>query len=293
MAHMLLWQQAGNYPAAADRALFGALWPSGGVLGGAVTAVNNTMTVSVAAGSAAVPLQDGTAALCRWDTAEAPPALAAAPGAGTSRIDLVIVQVRDHDLDGGANNDFILAIVQGTAAATPAAPAVPVNALALARVTVPAQVANLNTATLVDMRWSLIGGPYTAAYCNAAYVNANSSYQKLGLTAVEEGGGFWDVANKQFVVPVPGRYLITAEAQPDRALGFAYLQIWKNGGTLRSGPNANQPTTGTFANSSAGIASVVRAAAGDRLEVGSVTGGACNILAGANLTYAQFSYLGA
>ena len=54
-----LWQQGGSYAASVDRILPATLWPSGGVSGGAVSAVANTMTVSVAAGTAAVPLQAG------------------------------------------------------------------------------------------------------------------------------------------------------------------------------------------------------------------------------------------
>ena len=305
-----LYNQSLSYPAQLDRQLLGSLWPAGGADGGAVTAVADTMNVSIAPGSAGVPLQPGQGtALSHWDAAEVvtiPPA----PPAGQTRQDLIVAQVRDTAIDGGPSNDFIFTVVAGTPAALRAetreeegdeaeaeqqavAPAVPANALALATVTVPGAAANLNAATITDRRWSLIGGPYTAAYCRTAYVNANSSYQVLTLDATEEGGGFWDVGNKQFVVPVPGRYLITAKAQCDRAVAFAWLEIKKNGGTVRQGPNANQPATNTYANTAPGIATAVRAAVGDRLEVGSVTGGACNVLAGAHLTYAQFSYLGA
>ena len=155
MAHApVLWQQAGNYPAVADRGLLAALWPTGGASGAVVTAVNNTMTVSVAVGSAAVPLQSGNGtALCRWDAPEVPPALNASPPSGQSRIDLVICQVRDNAIDAGPNNDFVLAVVTGTpAASNPAVPATPANALALATVTVPGAAANLNAASIVDRR---------------------------------------------------------------------------------------------------------------------------------------------
>ena len=164
----VLWQQAATYPAQADRQLLGALWPGGGVLGAAVSAVANTMQITVAPGSAGVPLQSGHgSALCHWDTAEAGPPLLldAAPPSGQSRVDLIVVQVRDPDLDGGLNSDFIITAVKGTpatlAAGKPgdkdadvgpeqhaAAPAVPPNALPLATVTVPGAAANLNGATI-------------------------------------------------------------------------------------------------------------------------------------------------
>ena len=172
MAHTpVLWQQASAYPAQADRQLLAALWPSGGALGAAVTAVPNGMQVSVAAGSAAVPLQSGQgSALCHWDAAELV-TLDAAPGSGTSRIDLIVCQVRDHDLDGGDNNDFVLTPpVKGTAQATPVAPAVPANAFALAQVTVPGAAANLNAATITPM-----AGPLSVARGQLAYAQITAT----------------------------------------------------------------------------------------------------------------------
>ena len=147
-----LWQTTGNYPAQLDRQLIAAAFPGGRVIGGAVTAVANTMNVSAAAGWAAVPLS-GTqgAALCRWDAPEVF-ALAAAPGSGQTRIDRVIVQVRDTDIDAGANNDFVVSAVRGVGGWVANPPATPANALALFDVTVPGQAANLNGATLTDRR---------------------------------------------------------------------------------------------------------------------------------------------
>jgi hypothetical protein len=130
-----------------------------------VTAVANTMTVQAAPGTVAVPLQSGAGcALCRWDANETP-TIATAPPTGNSRIDLVIVQVRDNALDAGANNDFIVTTVTGTpAASNPAVPAVPTNALALAQVLVPGAAANLNGATITDRRTPLgMGLGYVAS----------------------------------------------------------------------------------------------------------------------------------
>ena len=114
-----LWQQARQYPASEDRALFSALYPLGGLLDGVVTASKSDMSCSVAPGIAAVPLVTGQGvALCRWDAAEIPtPNHSPAPGAGTSRVDLIVVQVRDSNVDAGANDDFIITTVKGTPAA--------------------------------------------------------------------------------------------------------------------------------------------------------------------------------
>lgn len=149
-----LWQQASNYEARLDRQLIRASWPVGRCVGGRVTAVTDTMNLLVSAGTAAVPLTPGNGcALCYWDANEAPPSLAVSPPPGQSRIDLVYAGVRDPELDAGANNDFVVAVVTGTAAATnPPVPPTPANALALARVTVVGGVNNLNSATIVDVR---------------------------------------------------------------------------------------------------------------------------------------------
>jgi hypothetical protein len=162
-----LWQQAGTYTATLDRSLIGTVWPTGGVTGGAVTAVNNTMTVSVAPGTAIVPMPTGQgAALCRWDAAEVVGPLTAAP-ASNSRIDLIICQVRDVALDAGTNNDFIFTYVTGTAAASPTPPATPANAYAMAQITVASGMTNLNTATINIVASGLASG--------AAYLDVSST----------------------------------------------------------------------------------------------------------------------
>lgn len=146
-----LWLQQGNYPASVDRALIGALWPNGGVSGMAVTA-GTGMTVNVASGRAAVPTVNGTGTvLCSSDAVEVATLTAAPPG-GQNRYDLVTVQPRGNDLDGGANNDWILNVVTGTAAASPTVPTVPAGQLALAQVYVPGGSASVTPANIVDLR---------------------------------------------------------------------------------------------------------------------------------------------
>jgi len=162
-----LWQQGGSYAASLDRALMQSLFVAnppgfntgqvrGGFIAGLVTAVSNTMNLNVNAVYAAVPLGTtfgslGTA-LCMWDATEVV-TVTAAPPSGQSRLDLVVITVRDPVIDAGANNDFIFQVVAGApTTGTPAAPAVPANSLAVFQVLVPGAVANLNTATLTDLR---------------------------------------------------------------------------------------------------------------------------------------------
>jgi hypothetical protein len=148
-----LWQQGGSYAAAVDRNLVGALYPVGAASGAVPAPVANTMNVSIPPGRAAVPLQAGAnSALCAWDAAEVVTS-PAAPPAGNTRIDLIILQVRDPQLDAGINNDFIFQVLSGApSTGTPVAPTVPTNALAVCQYTVPAAVANLNGVTVVDVR---------------------------------------------------------------------------------------------------------------------------------------------
>jgi hypothetical protein len=151
-----LWQQGGSYAASVDRALMAALWPTSAANGPLPTTVANTMNVSIPAGFAAVALQAGAnTALCRWDAAEVVTS-PAAPPAGNTRIDVVVLQVRDPQLDAGVNNDFVFQVIAGTASTgTPAAPAVPANAMAICQYTVGAAVANLNGSTIIDRRQAL------------------------------------------------------------------------------------------------------------------------------------------
>ena len=155
-----LWQAAGSYSAQLDRQLMAALWPSGGVNGGTVTATNNTMNISAAAGFAAVPLATGQgSALCRWDAPELV-ALSASPPSGQNRLDLVTVQVRDNAIDAGVNNDFIVTVVTGSNPGTnPPLPATPANALAIASVLVIGASANLNGAVITDLRPGALAVP--------------------------------------------------------------------------------------------------------------------------------------
>jgi hypothetical protein len=121
------------------------------------------MDVSVAPGSVAVPLATGQgSALCTWDAPEVV-TIAAAPGAGQVRRDRIVVQVRDPDLDGGADNDFVVAAVAGVpdVPATVTNPDVPPNAYALVTVEVKGGDANLNNAALWDERG---GGLATIPY---------------------------------------------------------------------------------------------------------------------------------
>jgi hypothetical protein len=239
-----LWQQAGTYPAAVDRGLLSALWPATGFTGAAPTTVNNTMNVSVPAGTAAVALASGAGTeLCRWDAAEVV-TLTASPPAGQSRIDVVVLQVRDNTLDAGGNNDFIFQAIAGTpTTGTPAAPTVPNNAAAVCQLTVVGGSANLNGVAVTDRRPRL-AGPATGArvWQSAAQTVPNTTVTTLSFDTVEHNAaGLWDPAGGRMVIPVTGLYLITARCEVQVAAGSTarvFLQAGSCGGpTLARGPD--------------------------------------------------------
>src|SRR5262245_19697663 len=171
----------------------GALWPAAASSGGAVTTASG-MTVNVAAGQVSVPAANGTGALlCSWDATEQA-TLAVAPASGSNRYDLVIVQARGNDLDGGANNDFLITTVTGTAAATPAVPAVPSNAVALAQVYVPGASASVTAGNITDRRPGNLAVPVLGSSGTAkvdqllGYVTRNTNAGPPGPAATPLGG---------------------------------------------------------------------------------------------------------
>lgn len=194
-----LWLQAGSYPASIDRRLVGALWPGPASSGGAAT-VAGGMVVNVAAGLAAVPTPNNTGStLCPWDAPE-PVTIGAAPGSGTNRIDVITVYPRGNDLDGGANNDFIFAVVPGSVAVTPTPPAVPAGQLAWYQVYVPGGAAALVAGNLTDVRPGGMAIPPTTGAGSAprgyvagstgpaSPVSATSATPVLTLTATMQAG---------------------------------------------------------------------------------------------------------
>jgi hypothetical protein len=209
-----LWQQNSTYPAATDRVLLNALYPAGGSTGGVASAVAGTMNVTVAPGIAAVPMSAGTqyTELCRWDAAEVVGPLAAGPPAGQTRIDLIVVQVRDAVIDAGSNNDFVMAAVTGTpSSGTPAPPAVPANAYPICQVLVPATAANLNAATITSRRTPLNPRDcFARVYRNAAMTTAATG--AISFDTVQwDTFGCYNPAGFLFVVPATGYYRVIAQ----------------------------------------------------------------------------------
>lgn len=167
--HAPIWQQNNTYPASRDRQVAHTVVTQQGVptmqLGGTTKtgdlgvtqrALGANMSVDVASGRAVVlgtDVADQGKYLVHSDAVVNVP-IAAAPGAGQERIDLVVAQVRDAAVIGGANNDWILTAVTGTPAAigTAIEPATPASSLVLARILVQALVTTILNADITERR---------------------------------------------------------------------------------------------------------------------------------------------
>jgi|SRR5579871_3417869 len=190
------WLQNGNYPAAIDRRLFGALWPVVGVSGMAVTVVNGSMNVTMAAGWAAVSTALGGTYFCSNDAADII-ALGAAPTSGLSRWDLIVIQPRDQAVDGGGNNDYIPAVIQGAASASPTQPtaaSAPAGTVAVATVKVTGGTLVLDGAQLVDLRAALPGlsGPrFPPVAAGSPLVSQTDANGEVWVAKGGVNGGAW------------------------------------------------------------------------------------------------------
>jgi hypothetical protein len=161
--------QEGTYPAQLDRLFItDALGTGPCLLSGtgawlvAQRAAGTNMSVDVAAGRGLVAggdIPNQGSYICWSDAVENVP-LQPAPGAGQSRIDLIIAQVRDDWVVGGGNSDFVFASVTGTPATTGSqvAPNPPNSSMVLARVLVGPQVGQIVNANITDARPLLRGG---------------------------------------------------------------------------------------------------------------------------------------
>jgi hypothetical protein len=290
-----LWLQQGSYAAGVDRRLIGALYPSGGVSGCAVSA-GTGMTCNVAPGSVSVPTANNTGStLCVSDAVENV-TLSAAPASGTNRYDVIVCQPRGNDLDGGANNDFIFTVVTGTAAATPSVPAVAAGQLALANVYVPGGSASVSAGNITDRRVGALG---VLPSVNGRLYRAGAQGTNTGvlgqinaMTTDYTTGGVSVSAGAGLVVPVNGKYLVSAQVSFASMPGFAgytNVVVQQNGAQVRAG---TQPgPAGSFP--APFVSDVVAAAAGDVFTLWEMqtSGGGCNVTGGTQYTFISVAFV--
>lgn len=152
-----IFLQAGSHPAEHVRRWIHAMsGGSEGVInsGDFLVTQNGTpnMTVNIAAGRAFI-LGDSASLQGTYfveNDATINTAVAAADGTNP-RIDRVIAEVRDAAY-AGADNDWRVRIITGTPAGSPVAPALPINAISLATLSVPALDTTIGTAQITDTR---------------------------------------------------------------------------------------------------------------------------------------------
>lgn len=158
--------QGGSYPALNDRRVLEYIYnipnrggdQEGGVFTTSDLAVSEragtaNMSVDIAAGSAIIAgTENATQAAYMVHNSVSAVNLAIGAADGTNaRYDLVVASVKDAAYSG-ADNEWELAIVAGTAAASPVYPAVPANSITLAVVTVGAGVTTIVDANITDCR---------------------------------------------------------------------------------------------------------------------------------------------
>lgn len=170
MAFVLpIWMQNPDYPARVDRlALLQLFGHREQVVEGLVVSQNGGGNLSVNVSVGACTVQGDNQAnqglyLLVLD-AIYNLVMPAAPGSN-KRIDLICAQVRDPQAGGAAGDDWLFTVTQGVVAASPAPPATPTSALAIARVTRTAGDAAVLNAHILDVAprgaW-----PYTISSAN-------------------------------------------------------------------------------------------------------------------------------
>ena len=191
-----LWEQNDSYSADLDRVLIDLMFPYGGVFASGDLLVSQraagiNRSVDVSTGRSAIPGTDVTAQgkyIC-WSDAVTNVPLDAAPGTGESRYDLIVAQVRDSDAIGGADNDWIITVVKGTAASTGSqtVPATPASAIDLAVILVGPNVTTIANAVITDARQCLSTGGMgwsTGDYKNASTAAAQAGWLNCDGSAV-------------------------------------------------------------------------------------------------------------
>jgi hypothetical protein len=165
-----LYQQGNTYPARLDRQFIedvfdveGVIKPATGALKASPRADGANMSVDIAAGRAVIRGDDeanqGHYRVISTAVENLP--VGAAPGSD-SRIDLVVARVRDAAVTGGVSSDWLLEVIPGAVAASPAAPALPPTAIPIAEVRVAAGTTSIDAAKITDRRPTAANAAYVA-----------------------------------------------------------------------------------------------------------------------------------
>jgi hypothetical protein len=234
------------------------------------------MTVNVAPGTVIVPTPNNTGCtLCLWDATEQV-TITASPTSGQSRIDLIVVQARGNDLDGGANNDFILTYVTGTPATTGSqtVPATPAGMLALAQILVAGGSSFIPAANITDVRPGNM--PPAPRYALRAWQSAGLTSGAVNtIQAIPYNAKVFDQANAfsggLYTCPVAGIYLARASVSASIPAGTSINIRTQKNGTDDAFANLSNGT-GTNAAIVPQVVSMISCAAGDTIGAAWQTG---------------------
>jgi hypothetical protein len=150
------WLQNASHPAENDRLTTQALWATTGIINSSSLAVTANspvgMSVRVASGWGAVvgTIQPNMGAYVAYNDATVTLTIIAA-NPTYARIDTVCMTINDSYYAGALDN-VVLQVIAGTPSATPVAPTLPANSLALANVYVGAAVLSIGNSDITDTR---------------------------------------------------------------------------------------------------------------------------------------------
>ncbi len=271
------------------------------VSGDLVVSANGTpnMSVNVAAGQCAILNTQNTTygGLYSGALNDASVNLSIAAADPTNpRIDLVVAQVRDAAYSG-ANNDWILAVITGTPAASPSPPATPANAIVLAQVSVAANATSITSGNITDKR-PIFGSLFHAeAYQASAQIVSNAAWTVVAFDTIESdpNGNFTTGLSAHYTCPVGGRYRVDSTVMwltPGALVNPISIEAFKNGALAKRGWQGEVPS-GTVTPTLT-LSAVVRANSGDTLDVRvyQAAGTNYNTLQGQDTVWVAFTFLG-
>ncbi|MBQ9005366.1 MAG: hypothetical protein IJ092_03215 [Atopobiaceae bacterium] len=128
------------------RKIFGALYPTKGIISGCAVSGRSNLAYNVAEGVVSCSKGASDGSTLAWVPAGTTPAVAA-NSSSYARLDAVWVEAHDAT-QGDADNLVTLGVTQGTAAASPAVPTIPTGATLLAVMSMPAGATKTSSASV-------------------------------------------------------------------------------------------------------------------------------------------------
>lgn len=122
------------------------------------------------------------------------------------RIDLLVATVRDAEY-AGSDNDWVIQVVTGTPAASPAPPTAPANSIVLAQVAVAANASSIVAGNITDKR-TYVGlavpsaGHQFQVHLASAQSVANGATATINLDTVDtDPAGGWSASTHLYTIP--------------------------------------------------------------------------------------------